>query len=161
MTDNDGIVLESASGKLIARRPTSKANFCQHGMLIFYIFHHKINCVQELPSAIGENERLSRRRRSLMRVRKEQRWRHHLHQRSRRYIHPRQMSVAVFADYTLYRWFQQFPNKGFISIENYIQDILGISSIIMRHPSLEQDISIELVDITVIQNRKGLTITEH
>ena len=84
-----------------------------------------------------------------------QKWRHHLHQRSKRYTHQRQMSVAVFADVSLYEWFNQF-GRNFISIENYIQDIMGISSTIMRHPSLEQDIVIDIVEITVIQNRLGI-----
>lgn len=81
-----------------------------------------------------------------------QKWRHHLHHRAKRYIHPRQMSVAIFADVSLNEWFKQF-GRNFISIENYIQDIMGITSTIMRHPSLEQDISIDIVEITVIQNR--------
>ena len=73
-----------------------------------------------------------------------------MNRRSRRYIPPRHMSVAIFADYSLTRWFEQFGPR-FLSIENYIQDIMGISSTIMKHPSLEQDISLEIVEITIIK----------
>ena len=69
-----------------------------------------------------------------------QKWRHHLHNRSKRYTQPRRMSIAVFADSSLSDWFKQFDKKRFITIENYLQDVMGISGTILMHPSLDQDI---------------------
>jgi hypothetical protein len=50
------------------------------------------------------------------------------------------MSIAVFADSSLSDWFKQFDKKRFITIENYLQDVMGISGTILMHPSLDQDI---------------------
>jgi len=75
-----------------------------------------------------------------------QRHRHHEHRlkrKKRNNIVTRQMSVALFVDPSLTFWFRQF-DRSFISIENYVKTIMGISTQILHDPSLEQDIEVKV-----------------